>query len=98
MNMKLKTIARVCALVVGASSLGFGGIASAQSSTQEMRQQIDLLQKQIESLNKRLDQAEQKATAQPAPAAAATDGNSIKPGNDLTFRVGGGENILVSDA
>ncbi len=98
MNMKLKTIARVCALVVGASSLGFGGIASAQSSTQEMRQQIDLLQKQIESLNKRLDQAEQKATAQPAPAAAATDGNSIKPGNDLTFRVGGGEVTIYGHA
>ena len=97
MNMKLKTIARVCALVVGASSIGFSGVASAQSNTQEMRQQIDLLQKQIEMLNKRLDQAEQKSAAQPAQAAAAP-GISIKPGNDLTFQVGGGEVTLYGHA
>ena len=98
MKMKLRTIARVCALVVGASGMGFSGLANAQSSTQEMRQQIDLLQKQIEMLNKRLDQADQKAAAQPASDAAAATGNSIKPGNDLTFKVGGSEVTIYGHA
>jgi predicted porin len=62
-----------------------------------MRQQIDLLQKQIEMLNKRLDQAEQKAVSQPVQAAAAPSA-SIKPGNDLTFQVGGGEVTLYGHA
>ncbi len=98
MKMKLSTIARVCALVVGASAMGLSGVANAQSSNQEMRQQIDLLQKQIEMLNKRLDQAEQMAAAQAAPVAASTVGNAIKPGNDLTFQVGGGEVTIYGHA
>lgn len=97
MEMKLKTIARVCALVVGASSIGFSGVANAQSTNQEMKQQIDMLQKQIEMLKTRLDKvSEQQNATQPAQAAAAVASGSHeyierKPGDDMTFLTRGGE-------
>ena len=97
--MKLKTIAKVCALVVGASGIGFSGVANAQSNTQEMRQQIDMLQKQIEMLNKRLDQAEQQSAKQAAApvaaaAPAAASGHEFlerKSGDGIKFLTRGGE-------
>jgi len=86
--MKRTAIAAVCALVVGAS-----GAAHAQTN-QEMKQQIDLLQKQIELLKGRLDKLSEQvpSTAQAAPVAAgAHDYLERKPGKGVTFKTRGGE-------
>ncbi|MGZ5785783.1 MAG: porin [Ramlibacter sp.] len=87
--MKLTVIAAACALALGAT-----GMAQAQTA-QEMKQQIDLLQKQVELLKNRLDQmAEQQKAAPPAPAAVASGGGSFlerKAGDGVTFKTRGGE-------
>jgi predicted porin len=90
MNMKRTVIATVCALMAGAS-----GIAHAQTN-QEMKQQIDLLQQQIQMLKGRLDKiaAQQSAAmAAPAPVAASNSQNFLerKPGKGVVFKTRGGE-------
>ncbi len=96
MNMKRTAVARVCALVVGASSLGLCSGASAQSSNEEMKHQIDLLQKQIEMLKTRLDKlSEQQNAAPSAPATPVASGGrdflERAPGDGITFKTRGGE-------
>jgi predicted porin len=97
MKMKRTTVARVCALVIGVSSIGLSGVAIAQSSTEEMKQQIDLLQKQIEKLTTRLDNVSaQLNAAQPTQSATPTASGSHeyierKSGDGTTFLTRGGE-------
>ena len=88
--MKKKLVAVACGLLLGATAP-----AQAQSNA-EMKQQIDLLQKQIEALKARMDQmaAQPPATASAAPAAAAGNGGSFlerKAGDGVTFLTRGGE-------
>lgn len=92
--MKKTAIAKVCALLVGAASMGLGGMAQAQSSTdtQSMRQQIDMLQKQIEMLKSRMDNA--APAAAPAAAPMAASGGELlsrKAGDGISFNTRGGE-------
>jgi predicted porin len=86
-TMKRSVIATACALALGATG------AHAQSA-QEMKQQIELLQQQVNLLKNRLDQmAEQKAAA-PATAPVASGGGSFlerKAGDGVTFKTRGGE-------
>lgn len=88
--MKRTVVATACALVLGAA-----GTVHAQSS-QEMKQQIDALQRQIEQLRSRMDEmARQPApVVVPAPSARAADGGEFierKPGNGVVFKTRGGE-------
>ena len=83
MNRKLTVIARVCALVVGTTSIGLSGVANAQSSNQDIKQQIDVLQNQVQALKSRLDNA-------PA-AAGGHEYIERKPGDGITFQTRGGE-------
>lgn len=83
MNRKLTVIARVCALVVGTTSIGLSGVANAQSSNQDIKQQIDALQNQVQALKSRLDNA-------PA-AAGGHEYIERKPGDGITFNTRGGE-------
>jgi predicted porin len=54
----------------------------------DMQAKMDALQRQLQELQAQMSAMQQKqAQAQAAPA----PGISMKPGNDLTFRVGGGE-------
>lgn len=97
MKMKRTAIARVCALAIGASSIGLSGVANAQSTTQEMKQQIDMLQKQVEMLTTRLDKVSDQQNAPRASQAAAPVASGSheyierKPGEGTTFLTRGGE-------
>lgn len=86
--MKKSLVATACAL-----ALGTPGLAGAQSA-QDMKQQIDLLQKQVEALRARLDTLAQQQAAAPAPVAASSGGGSFverKPGDGVVFLTRGGE-------
>ena len=87
--MKKKLVATACAIALGAP-----GLAGAQSA-QEMKQQIDLLQKQVDALKARLDtMPQQQPAASAAPPAAAAAGGSFlerKAGDGVVFLTRGGE-------
>ena len=89
--MKRNAVYAACVVLLGTSLAT--SPAHAQS-TQDMRQQIELLQKQIEELKSRMDHmAQQPAPAQAAPA-VATDGGEFlerKPGKGFTLKTHGGE-------
>jgi predicted porin len=85
-SVKKTLVAAACAMLVGAVAPAY-----AQSNA-EMKQQIELLQRQLEALKARMDQM----AAQPAPAAAAapTNGGSFierKAGDGVTLLTRGGE-------
>lgn len=86
--MKKTLIASACAL-----ALGTPVVVQAQS-TQELRQQIELLQKQVDMLKGRLDKMDDRPPAPAVPAAVPSSGNSFlerKAGDGTTFLTRGGE-------
>lgn len=88
--MNKTLIAAACALVLGAPQ-----IARAQSA-QEMKQQIELLQKQVDAMKARLDAMSQQPSPGVAPVAAApsSSGGSFlerKAGDGVVFLTRGGE-------
>lgn len=93
--MKMKATAGVFAFAVGVS--GISGAAHAQSSDQELKQKVDLLQEQLETLRAQLDKVLKQQSVSPPPAAAtpvvAASHEFIerKPGGGLTFLTRGGE-------
>jgi predicted porin len=88
MKKSSRTIAHVVAAALAAGA--FVGEAAAQTDPESLKRQIDSLQRQIDDLKRAL---EHERTAPPAPAAApaASAGPAMKPGDDVTFQVGGGE-------
>ncbi|MDQ2736134.1 MAG: porin [Pseudomonadota bacterium] len=97
---------------MGVGCVGTGTPAFAQTSNQELKQKIDMLQEQINMLKTQLDSVAKQAAA-PAPAAAAVaapmagnhDFIERKPGDGVTFLTRGGElsiygnlNISLDDA
>jgi predicted porin len=71
-----------------ACSLALACMGSARADQlSDMQAQVDALQKQIQELKAQVGSVQKKQ--EQAPAAAP--GISMKPGNDLTFNVGGGE-------
>lgn len=86
MKMKLKATARLCALVVGTSSFGLSSIASAETDNQDLKQQVDMLQKKVEMLSMHLSEQQN--------APAAPGGHEYierKAGEGMTFLTRGGE-------
>src|SRR5450759_2639490 len=97
--MKRKYLATFCAVTFGAAGVTFGGGAFAQSPD-DMKTQIDALQRQLQILKERLDKQEAQQAQKPAPApgrAAATAGGTEraflerKEGDGVTFYTRGGE-------
>jgi predicted porin len=85
--MNRTLIATACAIAIAAPPA-----ANAQTA-QEMKQQIELLQKQVDALKSRLDQMTQAPPAA-APVAAAPSGGSFlerKAGKGVVFLTRGGE-------
>ncbi|HEY8050184.1 MAG TPA: porin [Ramlibacter sp.] len=83
--MKKRLVALACAMACGVP-----GMAGAQSS-QDMKQQIEMLQRQIDALKAQVDNM---SKAQAAPAAAPSSGGSFlerKPGDGVHFLTRGGE-------
>jgi predicted porin len=82
-------------------SVGLSGIAHAQTTPEEMKQQMDVLKRQMEALQAQMEEMLKKQAATPAPAAAppaaapvAAAGHDFlerKPGDGLTFFTRGGE-------
>lgn len=68
-------------------------LAPAAASADDTQDQIRALKAQIDRLSRQVDDLSRKAAeAPPAPRTApAPGGVAQKPGNDLTFQVGGGE-------
>ena len=68
------------------------GIAGAQTA-QEMRQQIDMLQKQVDALKSRMDEMQQHPAAAPAATPTTAGGSFLeRKGSDgVTFLTRGGE-------
>ena len=98
--MNNMTMRRAFALILGVSSIGFASSAGAQSTNQEMKQQIDALQKQIEALRADLNQVSQKQSEQPAVASAPTEKHDFlerKEGDGLTLLTRGGEVTLYGN-
>lgn len=100
--MRKKTITRACAFILGASSVGFVGSANAQSSNQQLTQQIEMLQKQIDALKTNINQVSVQQNARPLAQAATVDSGSHaflerKPGDGLTFLTRGGEVSLYGN-
>ena len=87
MNIKKKTIAIACSLAIACMSNAHADQVS------DMQAKLDALQKQIAELQAQMQTMASQAKQQEAKA-AATSGVSMKPGNDLTFRFGGGEVTL----
>jgi predicted porin len=87
MNCQRKSLAIAC-------SLALAGMGSAQADQlSDMQSKLDALQKQIQELQSQIGSL-QKKQEQVAPPAAV----SMKPGNDLTFQVGGGEVTIYGHA
>jgi len=76
-----------CAMAASLVAAAFSGPAAAQTDNEALKRQIDSLQRQIDELKSALQRA-------PAPAPAPVSGPAMKPGNNLTFQVGGGEVTL----
>src|SRR5437773_7091459 len=100
--MRKKTMTKACAFILGASSVGVAGSASAEATTQQLTQQIEMLQKQIEMLRTDLNQvsAQQKAQPLAQAAPAASESHAFlerKPGDGVTFFTRGGEISLYGN-
>jgi len=76
-----------CAMAASLVAAAFSAPAAAQTDNEALKRQIDSLQRQIDELKSALQRA-------PAPAPAPVSGPAMKPGNNLTFQVGGGEVTL----
>ncbi len=91
MMVQKKSLAIAC-------SLAFACIGSARADQlSDMQATLDKLQKQVQELQAQIGSVQKKQeqpVAAPAPEAAVT----MKPGNDLTFRVGGGEVTIYGHA
>src|ERR1700694_3703938 len=87
MTFQKKSLAIACSL-----ALACMGSAHADELS-DMKAKLDALQRQIQELQAQIG-AVQKKQEQVAPS----PGISMKPGNDLTFRVGGGEVPLYGHA
>ena len=77
-------------ILVTACSLAFACVGSAHADQlSDLQSKLDAMQKQIQELQSQISSVSktQEKQAQAAPAPGVT----MKPGNDLTFRVGGGE-------
>lgn len=85
--MKLKPIVGACALVVACM-----GSAHADQAS-DMQAKLDSLQKQIQELQAQIGSVKTKQEQ-----VVSSPGISMKPGNDLTFQVGGGEVTLYGHA
>jgi len=88
MKMKLKATAGLCALLVGTYSIGFSSIASAQTDNQDLKQQVDMLQKKVDMLS-----AQQNAPAAPG----GHEYLERKAGKGITFLTHGGEISIYGD-
>ncbi|HWZ48624.1 MAG TPA: porin [Herbaspirillum sp.] len=99
--MRNKTMMRAFTLILGVSCIGFASSVGAQTS-QDMKQQIDALQKQIEALRADLNHISEQQKAQPPVAAAAPAANhdflERKAGDGLTLLTRGGEVTLYGNA
>src|SRR5712691_2598926 len=89
MTFQKKSLAIACSL-----ALACMGSAHADQLS-DMQEQLNALQKQIQELQAQIG-AVKKKQEQVAPA--PSPGISMKPGNDLTFLVGGGEVTLYGHA
>ncbi len=87
----MRLVAFVFALVLGTSSAAFADAASDTNA------KIDALQKQLDAVKAQLDALKAQRTAAPVPpsGAAPTSFLQLKPGNDVTFVVGGTEEVTL---
>jgi predicted porin len=100
MMFRKRSIAVACSLALASM-----GVAHADEMS-DMKAKLDALQKQIQDLKDQMSSVQKKQEqvqaqpAAPAAQAAAPQGNapSMKPGNDLTFKVGGGEVTIYGHA
>src|ERR1700692_886133 len=99
--MSNMTMRRAFALILGVSCIGFASSVGAQTTSQDMKQQIDALQKQIEALRADLNHVSAQQNTQPPVAAAAPAGNheflERKAGDGLTLLTRGGEVTLYGN-
>ncbi len=87
MILNKRSLAFICSL-----ALAVMGSARADPAS-DMQEKLDALQRQIQEL-----QAQMAAMKKSPEQAAPPTVNHIKPGNDLTFQVGGGEVTIYGHA
>jgi predicted porin len=87
MRFQKRSLAIACSLALACT-----GSAHADQVS-DMQTKLDALQNQMQEL-----QAQLKSVLQKQEQAPSTTGNSMKPGNDLTFQVGGGEVTIYGHA
>jgi len=90
MTFTKKTLALACSLAL----VGAGNARADEVS--DLRAKLELMQKQMQELQAQIGSVQKKQEAQikQEQPAVSSPGISLKPGNDLTFQVGGGEVTL----
>ncbi len=95
MNIRQDRLARAVAIALAVGSVAAPALARADDDTQS---QIRALKQQLEMLSRKGDELSRKEQGNYARQARAADPAApaipTKPGNNLTFRVGGGEITL----
>jgi predicted porin len=104
MDRRQKTIARAVAMCFAAVSLAAAPYARADEDSQReiraLKEQIEMLSRKVDELSRReaaTSAKQERLERQPpplAPTPVASGGPVGKPGNSLTFNVGGGEVTL----
>ena len=85
MAFQKKTVAIACSLVLACM-----GSAHADQAS-DLQAKLDALQKQVQELQAQINAVQKKQEQASSAPSTSPPGNSMKPGNDLIFQVGGGE-------
>ena len=96
--MKVKLLVLACSMALGATHVAYADDAS------DFKAKYEALQRQMDALKTQMDQVTaqmQKQKQEPQQQSQAASGGTFierKPGNDLTFLIGGGEVTLYGHA
>ena len=87
MIVRKRSLAIACSLALASAGAHADQVSDMQKALDALQRQVQELQSQLSAVKKTQETQAQQKQAQPAPSAGPVG----KPGNDLTWQVGGGE-------